>query len=171
MSPHLNHISSFVTHSMTEMRQVRNVFYHSTLSSIFLCHFYGISLDVDGGMIWMILEWGKFLMEKILIAPIPWPSLSFWVIVKCLFCHSMAIQILNDLRMKEMMLEWEFSHPGMMVSDLNEGGMRIFLKQGKCTRFFSFSLCPHLNNISSFDTHSMTEMCVEIPSFFVIHLP
>ena len=50
MSPHLNHISSFVTHSMTELRQVRKVFYHSTLSSIFLCHFYGKSLDVDGGM-------------------------------------------------------------------------------------------------------------------------
>ena len=111
-------------------------FHHSTLGSIFLCHFYGISLDVDGGMIWLILEWGKFLMEKILITPIPWPSLSFWVIVKCLFCHSMVIQILNDLRMKEMMLEWYFSHPGMMVNELNEGGMRTFLEQGKCPSLF-----------------------------------
>ena len=104
-------------------------------------------------MIWMILEWGKFLIEKILITPIPWPSLSFWVIVKCLFCHSMIIQIANDLRMEEMMLEWEFSHPGMMVSDLNEGGMRIFLKQGKCPRFFSFSFCPHSIHILSFMGH------------------
>ena len=40
----------------------------------------------------------------------------------------MVIQILNDLRMKGRMLEWEFSHPGMMVNDLNEGGMRTFFE-------------------------------------------
>ena len=219
------------------------VFNHLTLSSINLCLIHGMSFDIDVGMIWIMLEWGKFLMEKIwspsslvhpchfeslwnvyfvilwsfkyqmtsewrrwcwndnflilvwwlmtwmrvewgnfwskanvlvfflhhfvLILPIflhltliqwlkwvrngfqsfntqfhkslpyPWDviwywcwndlnyvgmreifdgedlitlipcsSLSFWVIVKCLFCHYMVIQILNDLRMKDMMPEW-----------------------------------------------------------------
>ena len=44
----------------------------------------------------------------------PWPSLSFLVILKWLYRHSMAILTLNDLRMIETMLEWRFSHPGMI---------------------------------------------------------
>ena len=97
-----------------------------------------------------------------LIFLIPRPSLSFWVILKCLFCHSMVILRLNDLRVNEMMIEWPFSHPRMMNNDSNEGEMMKFLKQGKCPRFFSLSFHPHFNHISSFDTHSMTEMSCHI---------
>ena len=119
------------------------VFNLLTLSSILLCHFYGMSLDIHGGMIWMMLEWGKFLMEKILIILIPCSSQSFLVIVKCIFCHLMVIQILNDLRMKEIMLEWLFLILGWWLNDWNEGGMRKFLKKGKCPRFFSLSFHSH----------------------------
>ena len=113
-------------------------------------------------MTWMMLEWGTFFMEMILIFLIPRPSLSFWVILKCLFCHSMVILTLNDLRVNKMMLEWPFSHPRMMINDSNEGEMMKFLKQGKCPRFFSSSFHPHFSHISSFDTHSMTEMSCHI---------
>ena len=74
----------------------------------------------------------------------------------------MVILIWNDLRVNEMMIEWPFSHPRMMNNDSNEGEMMKFLKQGKCPRFFSLSFHPHFNHISSFDTHSMTEMSCHI---------
>ena len=106
----------------------------------------------------MMVEWGTFFMEMILIFLIPRSSLSLWVILKCLFCQSMVIRTLNDHRVNEMMLEWLFSHLRMMINDSNEGGMMKFLKQGKCPSFFSSSFCPHLNHISSFDTHSMTPL-------------
>ena len=110
-------------------------------------------LPIILGVTWMIVEWGTFSMEKILTNLIPGSSLSLWVIVKWLFCHSMVILIPNDLRMNEMMLKWPFSHSAMMVNDWNEGRMMKFLNQGKCPRYFSLSFYPHFNNILSFNTH------------------
>ena len=110
----------------------------------------------------MMVEWGTFFMEMILIFLIPRSSLSLWVILKCLFCQSMVIRTLNDHRVNEMMLEWLFSHLRMMINDSNEGGMMKFSKQGKCPRFFSSSFHPHSNHILSFDTHSMSEMSCHI---------
>ena len=110
-------------------------------------------LENGGGVTWLMVGCGKFSMVKILITHIPGSSLSLWVISKCLFCHSMAILTLNDLRMNEMMLKWPFSHSAMMVNDWNEGRMMKFLNQGKCPRFFSLSFYPHFNNIFSFNTH------------------
>ena len=104
-------------------------------------------LENGGGVTWLVVGCGKFWMVKILITHIPGSSLSLWVISKCLFCHSMVILTLNDLRMNDMMLEWPFSHTLMMVSDWSEGQMMKFLNQGKCPRFFSSSLCPYFNHI------------------------
>ena len=118
-------------------------------------------LPIILGVTWMIVEWGTFSMEKILTNLIPGSSLSLWVIVKWLFCHSMVILIPNDLRMNEMMLKWPFSHSAMMVNDWNEGRMMKFLNQGKCPRFFSLSFRCHSYHILSFDTHSMSEMTME----------
>ena len=69
-------------------------------SASYKCH----STQNDVGMTWMMLEWGTFSMEMILIFLIPRPSLSFWVILKCLFCHSLVILALNDVRVNKMML-------------------------------------------------------------------
>ena len=58
---------------------------------------------------WMTWEWVRrteIFDGEYLITLIPWSSLSFWVIVKWPFSHSRVIQILNDIRMKEMLLEW-----------------------------------------------------------------
>ena len=135
-------------------------------------------LENGGEVTWLMVGCGTFSLEKILITHIPGPSLSLWVISKCLFCHSMVIQALNDPRMNEMMLEWPFSHTLMMTSDWSEGQMMKFLNQGKCPRIFSSSLCPHFNHILSSDTHSITEMSAEwlsiiphsVPSFSVISI-
>ena len=76
--------------------------------------------DFELRMRWMIDEWwNDGGMTRIFDGGYfdhlhPWPSLSFLVILKWLYRHSMAILTLNDLRMIETMLEWRFSHPGMI---------------------------------------------------------
>ena len=99
------------------------IFYHLTLIQCLKWTWYGfqsfhtqfLDFTIPNGCRWkMILEWpdwcwnGAYFYVEDFITLIPWSSLSFWYILKCLFCHSLVILILIDLGMKEMMLEWLF---------------------------------------------------------------